>query len=107
METEAYCDRMDAQLVAWKAKIYDAIRIVDRLPPAEKEMAFSSIRNLHAIVDEMDVQLDQLRNACPADWSPTRRTIDHKMSDLHGTLKILSRRIEGPLIPDSLAWVSS
>ena len=53
METEAYCDRLDGQLVAWKAKIYDAIRIVDRLPAAEKELAFSSIRNLHAIVDEI------------------------------------------------------
>jgi hypothetical protein len=97
---------MDAQLVAWKAKLYDTIRIVDRLPPDEKEMAFSSIRNLHAIVDEIDGQLDQLRNACPADWSPNRRTIDQKMSDLHGTLKALSQKIKGPLIPDSLAWVS-
>jgi hypothetical protein len=106
METEAYCDRLDGQLVAWKAKIYDAIRIVDRLPAAEKEMAFSSIRNLHAIVDEIDGQLDQLRHACPADWSPNRRTIDQKMSDLHGTLKKLSKKIKGPIIPDSLAWVS-
>ena len=107
MDTEAYCDRMDAQLVTWKAKIYDAIRIVDRLPPAEKEMAFSSIRNLHAILNEIDGQLDQLQNACPADWSPNRRTIDQKMSDLHSTLKTLSRKIKGPLIPDSLAWVSN
>jgi hypothetical protein len=106
METEAYCDKLDAHLVGWKAKIYDAIRIVDKLPPAEKETAFASIRNLHAIVDEIDDQLEQLRHACPADWSPNRRTIDQKMSDLHGTLKSLSHKINGPLIPDSLAWVS-
>lgn len=106
MDTEAYCDRLDRQLVAWKAKIYDAMRIVDRLPPAEKEMAFASIRNLHATLDEIDSQLEQLRTACPADWSPNRRTIDQKMGDLHATLKELSKKINGPLIPDSLAWVS-
>ncbi len=106
MEVESYCDTLDHQLTAWKSKIYDAIRIVDRLPEADKEMAFPSIRNLNAIVDEIDDQLEQLRNACPADWSPNRRTIDQKMADLHATLKKLSRKIDGPIIPDSLAWVS-
>ena len=106
METEAYCDRLEDQLVAWKAKIYDTIRVVHKLPPAEMEMAYSSIRSLHAIVDEIDDQREQLRTACPADWSPNRRTIDQKMSDLHDTLKALSQKINGPLIPDSLAWVS-
>ena len=106
MDSQAYCDRLDSQLVAWKATIYDTIRIVDRLPPVEKEMAFGSIRNLHAILDEIDVELEQLRTACPADWSPNRRTIDQKMGDLHATLKMLSQKIKGPLIPDSLAWVS-
>ena len=106
METEAYCERLDQQLITWKASIYDAIRIVHKLPPTEKEMAYTSIRNLHAIVDEIDDQLELLRNACPADWSPNRRTIDQKMDDLHSTLKTLSKKIKGPLIPDSLAWVS-
>lgn len=106
METEAYCEKLDGQLVAWKANISDAIRIVDRLPPAEKEMAWASIRNLHAILDEIDAELEQLRTACPADWAPNRRTIDQKMGDLHTTLKMLSKKIKGPLIPDSLAWVS-
>ena len=106
METDAYCEKLDGQLVAWKANITDAIRIVDRLPPAEKEMAWASIRNLHAILDEIDAELEQLRTACPADWSPNRQTIDQKMGDLHTTLKMLSKKIKDPLISDSLAWVS-
>lgn len=106
METEAYCDKLDAQLIAWKAKIYDAVRIVNRLPPNEKETAFASIRNLYGIMDEIDGQLELLRTACPADWSPNRRTIDQQMGELRATLKRLSERIDGPIIPDSLAWVS-
>ncbi len=106
MEVEAYCDRLERQLVAWKAKIYDAIRIVERLPEAEKEAAFSTIRNLNAIVDEIDAQRELLRSACPADWSPNRRTIDEKMGDLHATLKALADKYDAPLVPDSLAWVT-
>jgi hypothetical protein len=106
MDIEAYCDSLDTQLTAWKAKIYDVMRIVERLPAADKETAFPSIRNLNTIVDEIDDQLEQLRHACPPDWSPNRRTIDEKMADLHATLKQLSKNVKGPIIPDSLAWVS-
>ena len=72
----------------------------------EKEAVFPSLRNLHAIVDEIDEQLVQLTSACPADWSPNRRTIDQKMRELQLTLGKLSERVRGPLIPDSLSWIS-
>jgi hypothetical protein len=98
---------LENHLTSWKSKIYDVIRIVDRLPDREKEAVFPSIRSLHAIVDEIDGQLAQLLTACPADWSPNRRTIDQKMQELQRTLSRLSERVHGPLIPDSLSWVSS
>jgi hypothetical protein len=106
MELSSYCTALESHLTGWKSKIYDVIRIVDRLPNNEKETVFPSIRNLHAIVDEIDDQLAQLMTACPADWSPTRRTIDQKMRELQITLSKLSDRVHGPLIPDSLSWVS-
>lgn len=93
-------------MVEWKAKIYDVIHTVDGLPADEKESVFPSIRSLHAIVEEINKELEQLKNACPADWSPNRNVVDDKMSELHTTLKNLSREVGGPLIPDSLLWVS-
>ena len=32
MDVQSYCDMLGNQLVAWKAKIYDVIRVVDALP---------------------------------------------------------------------------
>ena len=29
MDVKSYCDMLENQLVAWKAKIYDVIRVVD------------------------------------------------------------------------------
>ena len=106
MEVSAYCDTLEQQLSEWKAKLYDVIRIVDRLTDENKETAYSSIRGLHSIVDEIDSEVEQLRTACPADWSPSRQNLDNKMAELQLTLKTLSEDVGGPMIPDSLAWVS-
>ena len=106
MDVNSYCETLGTQLTEWKANIYDVIRRVDVLPANEKEALFSSIRSLHAIVDEINSEMDHLSSVCPSDWSPNRNTIDSKMSELHTTLKNLSENVGGPLIPDSLSWVS-
>ena len=106
LEITAYCDKLENQLTNWKAKIYDVIHVVDQLPANEMEAAFPSIRGLHGIVADIDTELEQLKTACPADWSPNRKVIDDRMSELHATLKTLSEKVGGPLIPDSLMWVS-
>ncbi len=106
MDATAYCETLEEHLTGWKAKLYDVIRIVDRLPEKDKETVFSSIRGLHAIVDQIDTEVEQLRTACPADWSPNRQTLDNKMAELKQSLKRISENVGGPVIPDTLAWVS-
>jgi hypothetical protein len=106
MDVNSYCDSLDKQLGGWKATIYDVIRIVDKLPARDKESIYPSLRGLHAVVDQINTELENLRTACPADWSPNRKNIEEKMTELQLTLKKLSEKINGPLIPDSLAWVS-
>ena len=82
------------------------IRAVDRLPDNETEAISPTIQGLQGMMAEINNELEQLRSACPADWSPSRNVIDDKMSELHATLKSLSQKVGGPLIPDSLMWVS-
>ncbi len=106
MDVSAYCDILEKQLADWKARLYDVIHIVDKLSEKEKETVYPSIRGLHSIVEEIDSEVEQLRTACPADWSPNRQTIDEKMAELQQTLNNLSKDVGAPLIPDSLAWVS-
>jgi hypothetical protein len=105
MDVSAYCDTLEKQLSGWKAQLYDVIRIVDKLTDENKETVYPSIQGLHSIVDEIDSEVEQLRTACPADWSPNRQNLDTKMAQLQQTLKNLSDDVGGPLIPDSLAWV--
>jgi hypothetical protein len=105
MDVSAYCDTLEKQFAEWKARLYDVIHIVDKLSEGEKETVYPSIRGLHSIVEEIDSEVEQLRTACPADWSPNRQTIDDKMAELQQTLKNLSQNVGGPVIPDSLSWV--
>jgi hypothetical protein len=106
MDISAYCNTLENQFADWKARLYDVIHIVDRLSEGEKETVYPSIRGLYSIVEEIDSEVELLKTACPADWSPNRQTIDDKMAELQQTLKNLSKKVGGPLIPDSLAWVS-
>jgi len=107
MDITSYCDMLESQLSAWKLKIREVIRLSDRLTAGEREAVTPSTRSLHAIVGEIDSQLALLKTACPVDWLPQRRAVDDKMRELQETLKKLSDRVHGPLIPDSLSWVSS
>jgi hypothetical protein len=106
MDAIAYCDTLEKQFVDWKARLYDVIHIVGKLSEGEKETVYPSIRGLHSIVEEIDSEVELLRTACPVDGSPNQQSIDDKMAELQQTLKNLSKNISGPLIPDSLAWVS-
>ncbi len=106
MDLSTYCNTMENQLAGWKAKIYDVIRVVERLDAHQKEAAYPSLRGLQRMAVEIDDQLEQLKAACPAEWSASRRTLEAKMGELERILKTLSDRIQGSLIPDSLSWVS-
>ncbi len=106
MDVSTYCNTLEKQFVDWKARLYDVIHIVGKLSEGEKETVYPSIRGLHSIVEEIDSEVEHLRTECPADWSPNRQTIDDKMAELRQTLNNLSKNVGGPLIPDSLAWVS-
>jgi hypothetical protein len=106
MDAIAYCDMLEKQFAEWKARLYDVIHIVDKLSEGAKETISPSIRGLHSIVEEIDSEVEHLRTECPADWSPNRQAIDDKMAELRQTLNNLSKNVGGPMIPDSLAWVS-
>jgi hypothetical protein len=106
MDVKTYCNTLESQLNSWKSNINEVAGAVDRLPEGEKEKVFTSIRSLHAVVEEIDGQLDQLMTECPEDWSASHQSVEAKMNDLKQTLHNLSEMVSGPLIPDSLSWVS-
>lgn len=82
MEVRDYCRNVDIELMAWKAKLYDVMRKVEKLPTGDKEKVYEHVNGLNIVMTELDDRIDQLRTACPTEWSPEREEIKTKMEDL-------------------------
>jgi hypothetical protein len=82
MKSKDYCKIMDMELTGWKAKLYDVINRIDRLPTGDKQRMYENVNALHIIMTELDEKIDQLRTSCPTDWKPEKVVIDSKLADL-------------------------
>jgi hypothetical protein len=95
MEVKDYCSAMETELTAWKAKMYDVVRKVNTLDCGEKERILSSVGDLHILLEELGVRVDQLRTECPTSWSPFKDDIDEAHVDMRSkyeeTMELIGR----------------
>jgi hypothetical protein len=70
------------ELTAWKAKMYDVVRRVDKLGTAEKGKVLANVEDLHMLVTEMEDRVDKLNRECPTEWSPIKKDIDNAHVDM-------------------------
>jgi hypothetical protein len=84
MDVKDFCSGMEMEMAAWKAKMYDAMRKVDKLGTSEREKILPNIEDLHMILEEMQGRVEQLKTECPADWSPVKKEIDDGTVDMRG-----------------------
>jgi len=82
MELKDYCKNVEIELTAWKAKLYDVTRKIEKLPTGDKQRMFDHINGLNLVVSELDDRIDQLRTECPTEWNPTKEEIKVKIADL-------------------------
>lgn len=82
MDVKDFCKEMETELTAWKAKLYDAIRRVDKLGSAEQAKASPDLQGLHILVEEITERVESLKTECPSDWSPIKKEIEQKSVDL-------------------------
>ncbi|MDY6903517.1 MAG: hypothetical protein SWH61_02420 [Thermodesulfobacteriota bacterium] len=101
MDVRTYCNNMGIELTAWKAKIYDAIRKVDKLSTGDKEKVYPVVQDIHMIVEELGDRLIELDKECPSEWSPQKKEIDTKFEKLKQDLADVWGKIEGPLVYDT------
>ena len=84
MDVMDYCKSMETEMTAWKAKLYEAMRKIDKLGTAERDKVLPNIEDLHILLEEMEGRVSQLRNECPSEWSPEKDEIDGGVVDMRG-----------------------
>lgn len=82
MELQDYCNSMQAELTAWKARIYDVARKFDKLSSGAKEKASSEVQDLHIMLEELGERITRLEKECPSEWSPIKTEIQDKFTHL-------------------------
>ena len=84
MDVVDYCKGLETEMTAWKAKLYDVMRKVDKLGSADKEKVLPNIEDLHMLLEEMSDRVQNLKTECPSDWSPLKKEIDDGSTDMRG-----------------------
>lgn len=82
MDVESYCNNLTVELTGWKAKIYDIVRRLDKLPSGNKAKMLGQVNDLHVLVEELDDRIERLRNQCPSDWSPDKIELESKLTSI-------------------------
>ena len=84
MDVQDYCKSLETEMTAWKAKLYDVVRKVDKLGSAEKEKVLPNIEDLHMFLEEMTDRVEKLKTECPSDWSPIKKEIEDSSINMRG-----------------------
>ena len=82
MDVKDYCGAMSTELTAWKAKMYDVVRKLDKLGTAEREKVLPNVEDIHMLIEDMAKRIDQLNRECPSEWSPEKKAIDDAHIDM-------------------------
>ena len=84
MDVKDFCNGIETEVTAWKAKLYDVVRKVDKLGSAEKEKILANVEDLHMLLEEMSDRVETLKTECPSDWSPIKKEIEDGNVDMRG-----------------------
>ena len=84
MDVLDFCKGLENEMTAWKAKLYDVMRKVDKLGSAEKEKMLPNIEDLHMFLEEMTDRVETLKTECPSDWSPLKKEIEDSSINMRG-----------------------
>ncbi len=103
MDVKTFCDSTGADLIAWKAKLYDVIRKTETLDKAGQDKVDPMVKELNQLMDDLDKRIVLLAQECPLEWESQKIEIQEKMSavsskysDLDGAMDVWNINLEAP-----------
>ena len=79
MDVKDYCITVDKELADWKAKMNGVSKKADALTGMDREKAAPIVKDLNAIMDDIDQRIAVLARECPSEWSDDQTIIDSKI----------------------------
>lgn len=95
MDVQDFCNGMEAELTAWKAKMFDVVARADKLPTGEKEKVWTYFGDVKMIIQDLEDKIQRLKHECPSEWSPQKEEIEEAHVDMRSkyyeTLEIIGK----------------
>ena len=85
-DVQSYCDGVVTELSVWKAKIYDVVRRVDKVPSGDKAKLGSQVNDLHMLIEEIENRIARLRSECPIEWTADQIEMESKFTQVKSAL---------------------
>ncbi len=82
MDVKDYCHSIEIELNAWKAKMYNMVRKVDKLRGADKDKLAAQVEGLHKQIEDIERIVNTLQTECPADFSPQKKEVEQTQSEM-------------------------
>lgn len=82
MDPKYYCESMYAELTGMKARIYDILRVIDKMPVEARARIKPQTHELDILVGDLSRRIDRLMTECPAEWSKAKMEIEELKDQL-------------------------
>ena len=79
MDVKDYCATVNSELSAWKSKLKEVSKKAGALTGVDKENAAPIVKDLKAIMGDIDERIAVLARECPSEWSDDQSIIDSKI----------------------------
>ncbi len=80
MDVKDYCASVSQELAAWKAKMNDVSQKAAALKDVDREKAEPIVKELNAMMGDIDQRIAVLARECPSEWSDDKSDIDGKIT---------------------------
>jgi hypothetical protein len=80
MDVKDYCATVNSELAGWKAKMNEVTQKANALTGADREKTEPIVKDLNAIMNDIDQRIGVLARECPSEWSADQSDIDGKIS---------------------------
>jgi hypothetical protein len=101
VDVKSFCDNAGADLIGWKAKLYDVIRKTETMNNVDQGEVAPLVNQLNQLVDDLDKHIKILADECPMEWESQKAEIQDKLSqmntkynDLDGAMDVWNMNLE-------------
>jgi hypothetical protein len=82
MDAKYFCTTMQSELVGLKSRVYDIISTIETMPAEKRGGLQEKLPEFHSLIGEIAHMVDELKMACPAEFSSEKKAIEAKKEEL-------------------------